>query len=100
QLGVDGADTGEQAVGRGGLDEIVEAAPPALRGEGERAILGEAARIDERGDVLARGAVAGVAAARDGGGASGVEADRVARADLGEIGADRVEIGGGRRARL
>src|SRR6185295_10700118 len=81
QLAVDAGDAGDQPVGRGRLDQVGETAAAALGGERERAVLGEAARIDERGDVLARRAAAGGVAAGDRGGAGGVETDRVARLD-------------------
>ena len=57
-------------------------------------VLDEGAGIAEVVDILARGALAGFAAARDGVGPRGVEADRMALANLGEIGADVIEIDG------
>ncbi len=43
----------DQAVRRGARDEVVERAAAALRGDRQRAVLYEAAGIDEVGDVLA-----------------------------------------------
>ena len=42
----------DQAVGRGAGDEVVERAAAALRRDGQRAVLGEAARVGQVGDVL------------------------------------------------
>ena len=39
-------------------DQVVERAPAALRGDGQRAVLDEAAGVAQVGDVLARGALA------------------------------------------
>ena len=47
---------GDQAVGRGVGDQILFRAPAALRGNGQRAVLDEAAGIDQVGDVLPGGA--------------------------------------------
>ena len=47
--------SGDEPVGRGAADEIVDSAPPTLRGDGEGAVLDEAAVIAEVGEVLARG---------------------------------------------
>ena len=63
-----------------------------LRGDGERAVFDEAAGIDQRGDVLARRALAGLAPPRDGVRAILVEAERLPREHLGEVGPDGVQI--------
>ena len=76
-------------------DQLLDRAAAALRGDDERAVLDERARVAEVVDVLARGALAGLAAARDGVGPRGVEPDGVALAHLREIGADGVEVDGG-----
>ena len=68
-------------------------APLALRGDRERAVLDEGARVAEVGDVLARRALAGLAPPRDRVGPRRVERRRAWRCvHLGEIGADVVEV--------
>ena len=52
----DGRQARDQAVGRGVGDQVLLGAPTALRGDRQRAVLDEAARIDQVGDVLPRGA--------------------------------------------
>ena len=89
---VDGGDAGDQAVGRRVADEVVDLAPPALRGDRQRAVFDEGAVVDELRDVLARGALVGLAAALDRGRAVLVQRDGVARDQFGEIGPDVVEI--------
>ncbi len=79
-------------VGRRVADQIIHLAPPALGGDRERAIFDKGAVIDEIGDVLARGALVGLAAAFDRGRAVFVERDGVAFDQFGEIGADVIEI--------
>ena len=53
---VDAADAGDHAVGRRVADQVVERATAALRRVRQRAVLDEAARVAQVGDVLARGA--------------------------------------------
>ena len=89
---VHGGDAGDQAVGRGVADQIVDRAPPALGGDGERAVFDKGAVIDEIGDVLARGALVGLAAALDRGRAVFIERDGVPLDQFGQIGADVIEI--------
>ena len=50
-VAVDAGGPADQPVGRGPLDELVEVAAPALGGDGESAVLGEAPLVDEVGDV-------------------------------------------------
>ncbi len=102
QVAVDAADTGDHPVGGGALDQLVNRAAAALRGDHQGRVLDEGAGVAEVLDILAGGALAGFAAARDGVGPGGVEADFMALANLGEIGADAIEIdgfGGDRRRR-
>jgi hypothetical protein len=61
---VDGAGAGDQAVGRGLPLQLVERPPAALCRHGKGAVLGEAAFIEEVGEVLARAAQAASMAAR------------------------------------
>ena len=90
RLAVDAADAGDHAVGRRVADQVVELAPAALRGERERAVLDEAAGVAQVGDVLARGAQAEGVALGDGVGTAGVGEQRLARAQLEQVGAQRV----------
>ncbi len=98
-LGVDGRDAHDEAVGRRVLDEIVELAPAPLRRDRKAAILHERAVVDELRDILARGALIGVAAALDRSRAIFVERVGLARDQFGEIGTDVVEIDIGFRCR-
>ena len=91
-MAVDGADAADEPVGRRALDQLLERAAAALRGDDERRVLDEAAVVDEVGDVLARGALPGRAPARDRVGPAVVEPDVVALDDLGEIGAHAIEV--------
>ena len=94
QLGVDGADAADQAVGRGVGDEVVEAAPAALGGDHDRAVLDERAVVDEVGDVLpGRAPAAGPGAGRRRRGGPRRGRRGGARA-LGEVGADHGRPGG------
>ena len=79
------------------LDEVLELAPAALRGDHERPVLHEAARIEEVVDVLAGGALPGAPPTLDGVGPRRVEADGVARPHLGEVGSLARRRHGGRR---
>ena len=98
RLAVDAADAGDHAVGRRVADQVVELAPAALRRERERAVLDEAAGVAEIGDVLARGAQAEGVALGDGVGTAGVGEQRLARAQLEQVGAQGVRVGSRRRA--
>ena len=82
----------DQPVGRRALDELLQRAAPALRGDDERRVLDEAAVVDEIGDVLAGGARARGVPARDRVGPAVIEPDVVTLDDFGEIGADAIEI--------
>ena len=92
-VAVDAADAGDHAVGRRVADQVVELAPAALRRERERAVLDEAAGVAEIGDVLARGAQAEGVALGDGVGPAGVGEQRLARAQLEQVGAQGVRVG-------
>ena len=59
RVAVDRADAADEPVGRRALDELLERAAAALRGDDERRVLDEGAVVDEVGDVLARGAAPG-----------------------------------------
>ncbi len=52
----DGGQAGDQAVGRGVGDQVLFGAPAALGGDRQRAVLHEAAGVDQVGDVLPGGA--------------------------------------------
>ena len=58
QLAVDPGGAADQAVGGRARDQLVDLAPRPLGGDREAAVLDEAARVDEVGEVLARGAPA------------------------------------------
>jgi len=72
--------------------EISHLAPPTLGGDGKRAVFDKGTVIDEIGDVLARGALVGLAAALDRGRAVFVERDGMTLDQFGEIGTDVIEI--------
>jgi len=81
-MAVDPRRPGEQAVtGRVG-DQVVEIATPALRGDGEAAVLDPRPRVDEVGDVLACGAPTALVALRDRAGPRTVLRERAAVQDL------------------
>src|SRR5262249_50298109 len=92
QLCVDRADTGDNSVAGRVLDEVLERTPPALRGEGERAVLDEASFVEEIREVLPRGALVGLASPRDGVGPILVEPETMAGNRFPEIGPDFVRI--------
>ena len=68
-------------------DQVVEVAAAALGGDREAPVLDEAARVDQVGEVLARGAAARRVAPRDRLGAGRVLGQRPPRQQLGEVGA-------------
>ena len=78
----------DQAVGRRPRDQVVERAAAALRGDGQRAVFDEAARVDEIGDVLPGRAAPGGVAASGYFGSALVEPDPVPLPRLGQIGPD------------
>ena len=94
---VHGADTADHAIGRRLLDEVGQAAPAALSGQRECAVLDETAWIDQVGHVLARGAPAHLATACHGIGPGGIEPHGVAGDRLGKVGANVVGVDGGHR---
>ncbi|MGX1040664.1 hypothetical protein AB7M41_000370 [Bradyrhizobium diazoefficiens] len=98
-LAIDGRNAHDEAVGRRVLDEVVELAPAALGRDREAAVLHEGAVVDELRDVLAGGALVGVAAALDRGRPVRIERVGLARDQLGEIRADVVEVDIGFRRR-
>ena len=62
---VDLADAADEPVGGRARDQLLARAPALLRGEQQRPVLDERAVVDEVGEVLARGALAALVAARD-----------------------------------
>ena len=82
---VDRADAADEPVGRCALDQLLERAPAALRGDDERRVLDEAALVDEVGDVLPRRALPasrdGARPRRAGGGRARHRAARAPRRD-------------------
>src|SRR6202000_3430412 len=85
RLAADRADAPDQAVGRRALDQLLAGAPLLLSGEHERAVLDEAADVQEVVEVLARGAPALGVAPAHGLGPAVVAADLVALVNLGEV---------------
>src|SRR5690606_39577437 len=77
---------GDQAVGRGASDEVVEAAPAALGGDGERAVFDEAVGIEQVGDVLAGRASARRVPPLGDLGSAFVQPDALSLDGLGEVG--------------
>ena len=77
---LDLADPADQAVRRRARDQLLARAPALLGGEQQRAVLDERPLVHELREVLARGAPAALAAARDRVRARRVEAERVALA--------------------
>ena len=88
QRAVDAADAGDQAVGRRVCDQVVERTALPLGGNDQRAVLDKRVRVAQVGDILAAGALAGLAPAGDRLGTGGVKPDRVSFNDLGQVGAD------------
>ena len=81
----------DQAVGRGAGDEVVERAAAALRRDGQRAVLGEAARVGQVGDVLPGRSAPGGVAPRGHLGPSLVQPDPVPLPHLRQVGPDVVQ---------
>ena len=71
---------------------VHDAAAMALRRQCQPAIFGETVGIAEVGDVFARGALVGLAAARDGVGPVLVVKRGAARQGFGEVAANMIEI--------
>ena len=88
---VDAADAAHHAVGGELADDLLDRQPGARR-QDEAAVLDERALVAQVGDVLARGALVGLAAPRHGVGPGVVEEDGVTLVHLGEVGADLVEV--------
>jgi hypothetical protein len=93
---VDAADAGDHAVGGRVAHQVVETAPALLRGEGQRAVLDEAAAIAEVGDVLARGAQAERVTLGDRLGPARIADEGLARLQLAQV-RPEVRIGRARR---
>ena len=93
-VGVDGGDAGDQAVGGRVLDQVIELAAAALRGDRQRAVFDERPGIDQLRDVFSRGALVGLAPSLDRCRATGIERVGVARDHLRQIGTDVIEIDG------
>ena len=89
---VDGAHARDHAVGRRVGDQVVHAASARLRGNGQRAVLDEAALIAKIGDVLARAAAALGMAFGHGLGPGGVQREGMAVDDAAQVGADVVRV--------
>ena len=81
----------DQAVGRGARDEVVQRAAAALRRDGQRAVLGEAARVGQVGDVLPGRSASGGVAPLGHLGPSLVQPDPVPLPHLGQIGPDVIQ---------
>ena len=90
---VDAADPRDDPVRRRALDQVVEFAAAALRGDHKRSVFNEGARIAEVGDILTRRALAGLAPPRDRVGPGLIEPDRVTFPHLGKIRPDVIEVG-------
>ncbi|VEI01851.1 Uncharacterised protein (plasmid) [Tsukamurella tyrosinosolvens] len=101
---VDRREPADESVRGARRDELLLGAARSLRGQEQRAVLGEAARVHEVVDVLAGGAPADPPPLGDGVGPALIEGDAVPLAHLVEIRAGPVEIegisriAGGRRA--
>ena len=67
-------------------------AAPSLRGDHQRPVFDERSRIAQVLDIFARGALTGLAPARDRVGPRGVQSDRVALLHFRQVGADVIEI--------
>ena len=91
---VDGTDPGDHPVGGGVVDEVLDGAARALSGDDPGAVLDPGTFIDEMVEVLSGGAMAGLASPGHRVGPAVVQHDVVTFEDLGQIGADVVEIDG------
>jgi hypothetical protein len=93
---LDLADPGHQTVGWSACDQLLARAPPLLRGEQQRAVLDERARVHEVVEVLARRPPAELVASRHRLRAPGVEANGMALVHRPEVGAlaARLRLGG------
>ena len=99
---VDRADAGHHAVGWRVRDQVLRAAPAALRRHSQRAIFEERALVAQIGDVLPRGSHAQRVALGDRVRARGIEEEALALAQPGQIsplGVDGRRFGPGRRPR-
>ena len=90
-MAVDPADAGDQPVGRRALDQVVERAPPPLRGDGQRPVLDERAGVD-RSSTFSRAVRWPCGAGAPPRRAARVGPSVVAVDDLGQVGADAIEV--------
>ncbi|MDT4831994.1 hypothetical protein FQZ97_655290 [compost metagenome] len=90
--GVHRADAGHQAIRRALFDQFFQRAASALGGQGQGAVFDEAAGIQQVVEVLAGGALAGLAPPGDRLRAARIRGDGVAFERFGEVGADMFEI--------
>ncbi len=100
QRRVRGADSPDEAVGGGVLDQVVERPTAALRGDHEGAVLDERAVVDEVGEVLAGRASPALPTPCHRRRSARVEPSFVAFDDIGEVGArHRLPVLAGRLGR-
>jgi len=85
EVAVDTGRAGEQAVGRGAGDQVVDLAPAALGGDREAPVLDEGAGVDELVEVLPGRAPTGRVAALEGVGTGLVAGEGAPRQHLGEV---------------
>jgi hypothetical protein len=85
---VDARRAGDEAVGRGARDQVVQIAAKPLRGDREAAVFDERPRVDQILDVSPRGVSVGSVPAFDGVGPGGVFGERATPQQFGVIGAD------------
>ena len=93
---VDAADAGHHAVGRGVALQVVLAAPAALGGHRQRAVLDKAAGVAQVGNVLACAAQAQRVAFGHGLGSAGVQRQRLALLQAQQVGPQTGWVGFGK----
>ena len=81
----------DQPVGRGARDEVIQRAAAALRRDGQRAVLDEAARVGQVGDVLPGRSAPGGVASRGDLGPCLVQPDPVPLPHLLQVGPDVIQ---------
>ena len=91
-VGSNGPQAANQAIGRGVGDQILFRSPAALRGDRQRAVFDEAARVDQISDVLPGSAATLRVPLGDSGLAALVEGEQMPVPDLLEVSARSVEI--------
>ena len=92
QIAVDATDAGHHAVAGTLLDQLLQAAPCALRGERQRAVLDERAGIAQILDVLSCRALLRGASTRDRLGPLDIERAPLARSHFRQVATDVIEI--------